>query len=181
MGEARPAQDLSPPSALVLMGPSGSGKSTLARALSARLGWGLVEGDDHHPAANLRKMKAGKPLTEADRLPLLNGVGRTIAAAAGPVVVACSALRREHRECLQSHAGDILFVWIDVGCDELKRRMERRSNHFMPASLLVDQLETFDPPTPPERFIRIDGNLPTAEQVSAIERHLASLHQGSTG
>ncbi|WP_296722251.1 gluconokinase, GntK/IdnK-type [Erythrobacter sp.] len=172
MQEAPTRDDTLPVSALVIMGPSGSGKSTLARALSARLGWGMIEGDDHHPASNRAKMNAGEPLTEADRRPFLESIGRTIAAATGPVVVACSALRRAHRELLQAFADGILFVWVDVEGDELKRRMERRRDHFMPPSLLADQIGTFDPPTPPEPFIRIDGNLPIAKQVAAIEQHL---------
>jgi gluconokinase len=169
MQEAPPRDDTLPAAALVTMGPSRSGKSTLAHALSARLGWGLIEGDDHHPVSNLRKMNAGEPLTEGDRRPFLESIGRTIARATGPVVVACSALRRTHRELLQSYAADILFVWVDVEGDELKRRIERRRDHFMPPSLLADQIGIFDPPTPPEPFIRIDGNLPTAKQVAVIE------------
>ena len=180
MGEAYPVRGL-PPSALVIMGPSGSGKSTLARALAARLDWGFVEGDEHHPANNLRKMRAGEPLDEADRLPFLEGVGRAIAAAVGPVVVACSALRREHRMLLQSYAADILFVWVEVSHDELERRVQSRRDHFMPAALLADQLENFDPPAPDERFIRISGSLPTAEQVSAVEEHITSLNHDSLG
>lgn len=181
MQEAPPRDDTLPVAALVIMGPSGSGKSTLARTLSARLGWGLIEGDDHHPVSNLRKMNAGEPLTEADRRPFLESIGRTIAAATGPVVVACSALRRTHRELLQSYADGILFVWVDVEDDELKRRMERRRDHFMPPSLLADQIGTFDPPTPPEPFIRINGNLPTAKQAAVIEQHLARCSRARPG
>jgi len=53
------------------MGPSGSGKTTLAKMLAQALNWNFVEGDDLHPAENLRKMAAGKPLTDEDRLPFV--------------------------------------------------------------------------------------------------------------
>lgn len=174
MGEALSEH---PPShsVIVLIGPSGSGKSTLARALAAHLGWNFVEGDEHHSPGNLQKLSAGVPLSGADRKPFLDSIGRTVAASEEPVIVSCSALQRGHREQLRSFAEDILFVWADVPTDELERRMRGRPAHFMPPSLLADQLDTFEPPAPPECFIRIDGTLPTAWQVAQIEQHLATL------
>lgn len=154
------------------MGPSGAGKSTLARALAERTGLAFVEGDEHHPPDNLRKMAAGEPLSEADRLPFLDSIGRAISRADRPVVVSCSALRRAHRERLRAYAEAILFVWIDVPEDELERRIRSRSGHFMPPSLLADQLATFEPPAPPERFVRLDGRLPLAAQLEELEQHL---------
>ncbi|HJU26531.1 MAG TPA: gluconokinase, partial [Rhodanobacteraceae bacterium] len=56
---------------LVVMGVSGSGKTTVGRALAARLGWIYREGDDFHPPANVAKMRAGRPLDDADRAPWL--------------------------------------------------------------------------------------------------------------
>ena len=154
------------------MGPSGSGKSTLARALAARTGLAFVEGDEHHPFGNLCKMAAGRPLSNADRVPFLDSIGRAIAKADTPVVVSCSALRRAHRDRLRSYAGPILFVWIDVPEDELERRIRSRRGHFMPPSLLADQLANFEPPASPENFVRLKGNLPTAAQIEVIERRL---------
>ena len=49
---------------ILLMGVSGSGKTTLGRRLAARLGCPLLEGDDFHSPANIKKMSAGKPLTD---------------------------------------------------------------------------------------------------------------------
>jgi gluconokinase/shikimate kinase len=59
------------PSVLILMGVSGCGKSTVAAILASRLGWPFEEGDALHPQANIEKMAAGRPLTDADRLPWL--------------------------------------------------------------------------------------------------------------
>ena len=92
-----------PPLALVVMGVSGSGKSTVAAALAQRLGAALVDGDDLHPAANVEKMRAGHPLTDEDRWPWLDDVGRWLAAHAQSPggVTACSALRRSYRDRLR--------------------------------------------------------------------------------
>jgi carbohydrate kinase (thermoresistant glucokinase family) len=89
-----------------------------------------------------------------------------------PTVIACSALRRHHRDHLRAYQSDILFVWVDVGRAELERRVANRPGHFMPPSLLADQLANFEPPAAPERFVRIDGTLPKQAQVDAIEQHL---------
>ena len=56
------------------MGLSGVGQSTIAQELAARLGWPFEEGDMLHPAANIAKMQAGIPLTDADRQPWLERV-----------------------------------------------------------------------------------------------------------
>lgn len=162
---------------IVVMGPSGSGKSTLAQALAAHLDCRFLEGDDFHPAGNLRKLASGVPLDEADRRPFLDSIGRAIARSQEPVVVSCSALRRAHRERLRSFAEDILFVWVDVPEGELECRTRRRGGHFMAPSLLADQLETFEPPAQTECAVRIDGQLPTTEQVGEIDRHLTRLSQ----
>lgn len=158
--------------AIVFIGPSGSGKSTLARALATRTGFAFVEGDEHHPPDNLSKMAAGRPLSDADRQPFLDSIGREIAQADTPVVVSCSALRRAHRERLRTYAEAILFVWIDVSKDELEQRIRSRRDHFMPPSLLADQLANFEPPASPEQFVRLEGQLSPAAQREVIERHL---------
>ena len=41
--------------------------------LEDRLGWPTLEGDALHPPANVAKMAAGEPLTDADREPWLAG------------------------------------------------------------------------------------------------------------
>lgn len=157
---------------IVVIGPSACGKSTLARALAEELGWKFVEGDDHHSAENRAKMAAGVSLDDADREPFLDSIGRQLAGCRGGVVASCSALRRAYRDRLREYCENILFVWIDVDRDELARRLRMRSDHFMPSSLLQSQLASFEPPSAGERFVKVDGALPTHSQVNAIRQWL---------
>ncbi|KAI0744088.1 P-loop containing nucleoside triphosphate hydrolase protein [Daedaleopsis nitida] len=103
---------------IIVMGVAGTGKTTLARALEARLRLPYIEGDALHPAANVAKMSAGTPLTDADREPWLELIRTTaehMCAAQqhdgdeprGPrprrpgVLATCSALRGYYRDILR--------------------------------------------------------------------------------
>ena len=61
---------------IVVMGVAGCGKSTVVEAIKEQLGYTLAEGDDFHPQANVDKMSAGIPLTDADRWPWLDVINR---------------------------------------------------------------------------------------------------------
>ena len=82
-----------PPMVLVLMGVSGSGKSTVALELHRVLGWPVQEGDDLHPPSNVEKMRSGRPLDDADRMPWLQAVAAWIderLSAHEPGIITCS-------------------------------------------------------------------------------------------
>ncbi len=144
--------------ALVVMGPSGNGKSTLGQAIAERLGWRFIEGDDHHPPANIAKMSRGEALTDADREPFLDSIGKALAQ--GDSVASCSALKRAYRDRLTRMAKrPILFVLPQVGQAELQRRMEDRPGHFMPASMLRSQIDTLELPAEDEACLSLDGTL----------------------
>ena len=55
------------PNAIVVMGVSGCGKSSVGEACAQALGWMLHEGDAYHAPQSIAKMRAGVPLTDADR------------------------------------------------------------------------------------------------------------------
>ncbi|MCC5024000.1 MAG: gluconokinase [Candidatus Synoicihabitans palmerolidicus] len=57
------------PLALIVMGVCGTGKSTIGEKLAHDLGWTYADADDFHPPANVAIMRAGTPLTDADRAP----------------------------------------------------------------------------------------------------------------
>jgi carbohydrate kinase (thermoresistant glucokinase family) len=141
---------------VVVMGVSGSGKSTIATLLASRLGWDFAEGDDFHPQANVRKMAAGQPLTDADRQPWLQAVAGWIEdelRRGRSGVITCSALKRSYRDRLRRPG--VRFAYLEVSRAELERRLRARPGHFMPASLLDSQLETLQPPDPHEQAITV--------------------------
>src|SRR5690606_9217253 len=78
---------------IVVMCVRGSGKTTVGSALAAAVGGRFADADDFHPAANIEKMRAGRSLTEADRLPWLDALRSAIdgwLAETGVTVLACS-------------------------------------------------------------------------------------------
>src|SRR5579875_1233763 len=147
------------------MGVSGSGKTTVGRALAAELRVPFVDGDDLHPAANVRRMAAGTPLTDADRGPWLAAVGEVLAGA-DSIVVACSALRRTYRDRIRSAAPDAVFMQLDAGTGELDSRLQARRHHYMPASLLPSQLAALEPLQPDEAGVIVDASGSPAEVIA---------------
>jgi gluconokinase len=149
---------------IVVAGPAGAGKSAVAGELARRLGWPMADGDDFHPPSSVAKMRSGQPLTDDDRLPWLAAIGRWIdghLAADQPSIVACSALRRRHREILRDGRDGVWFACLEVRPEELERRVGRRPGHFMPASLVADQLRVLEPlgPDEPGIVVKADGSL----------------------
>jgi gluconokinase len=142
---------------IVLMGVSGSGKSTVGKVLAEKLGWPFVEGDDYHPAANVAKMRAGTPLTDADRKPWLAALRDRMdeALARGEsVVLACSALKHAYQDYLERHdPARIHYVYLEGSEEVIRERLEARKGHFMNPGLLHSQFEALEPPTD---AVRID-------------------------
>lgn len=154
---------------VVVMGVSGSGKSTVGRLLAERLGVAFAEGDDFHPPANVAKMAAGHPLTDADRWPWL----RTLAAwitehSAHGGVVTCSALRHSYRDLLRSAADNAWFLHLAGDRDVIATRLATRSAHFMPPALLDSQLATLEPLDADEPGLTVDIGTATPEEIVEI-------------
>lgn len=157
---------------IVVMGVSGSGKTTVGRLLAADLGWTFYEGDDAHPADNLRKMAAGTPLTDADRLPWLRELRRLIEsclAAREDAVLACSALKESYREILAGGLDGVCFVHLTGDPVLIAERLEHRQGHFMKAGMLASQLAVIEPP---EDGISVEVEGSPEEIVAEIRRRL---------
>ncbi|MEI2298662.1 gluconokinase [Ensifer sp. MJa1] len=160
--------------AIVVMGVSGTGKTSVGEAIADACGYRFVEGDALHPAENILKMSAGIPLADADRWPWLEEIGRQLASSDAPLVVSCSALKRSYRDLLRKSAGKpVAFVYLHGDRDVLVGRMQRRSGHFMPASLLDTQLATLEDPAGEPLTVAVDVAPPSQVVIRAALAALA--------
>ncbi len=150
------------PVPVVVMGVSGSGKSTVGRHIAAVGGREFIDADDLHPIENRRKMAAGVPLTDDDRLPWLEAVIDALSAGERPVL-ACSALKRVYRDRLRAGVRDLAFVYLSGDPETIGSRLQGRSHEFMPDSLMSTQFETLEPPVDEPRVLELDVRLPIAE------------------
>jgi gluconokinase len=178
--EAR-GQDGRPTTTVVVMGVSGSGKTTVAHELVRRLGCDFAEGDDFHPAENVAKMRAGQPLDDEDRWPWLRRLAAWIGeheAAGRDAVVTCSALKRSYRDLLCDGHPSVWFAHVVADPELLRERLQARTGHYMPASLLDSQLATLEPLGDDEPGVQVPGQGPPGEVtdalLAALARHRAS-------
>ena len=168
------------PLVLVVMGVSGSGKSTIAQGMDDALHWPFQEGDALHPAGNVAKMRAGTPLTDADRAPWLHAIRAWIddrVAAGEHGLVTCSALKRAYRDLLVGDRGNVRLLYLQADPALLRQRLERRTGHFMPSSLLDSQLSTLEEPQEDERPLIVAVHGSVAETVADAVRAVRSAGQ----
>ncbi|QHO71018.1 hypothetical protein BHD05_06290 [Marisediminicola antarctica] len=159
------------------MGVAGCGKSTVGRDIALALGRAFIDADDLHPVANKAKMAAGQPLDDDERWPWLDLVGEALARRdenGVPPVVACSALKRLHRDRLRTKAADTVFVLLDGSRELLRSRIGPRVHEFMPAALLDSQLATLEALETDEAGVLVDIAPPprevTANALAGIRR-----------
>ena len=155
---------------IVVMGVSGCGKTSVGKALAGRLGADFLDGDDLHPSANIKKMSAGEPLTDADRVPWLQAIGEKFAEARSSgngLVVACSALKRAYREQIAQYA-QLTFIHPQASRLVLLERLSKRTGHFMPVSLLDSQLDALESLQSDERGVELDARLTIEQQVIQV-------------
>jgi gluconokinase len=157
---------------IVLMGVSGSGKTTVGLELARALGWEFRDGDDEHSAANREKMRAGIPLTEADRLPWLEklaGLIRGWREEGRNVILACSALTQKSREILGVGSPGVVLVYLRGSEALIRMRLERRKGHYFPAALVDSQFATLEEP---ECAIEVSVEPPVGKIVAEVLRRL---------
>jgi gluconokinase len=131
---------------VVVMGVSATGKTSVGEQLAFELGCQFVEGDSLHPKANIDKMSKGIALADEDRWPWLQAIAELVAvrdAEGTSTVVTCSALKRSYRDVLRGVA-PTFFVHLHAPFAVLQDRMQLRSKHFMPTSLLRSQFDTLE-------------------------------------
>ena len=152
---------------LLVMGVSGSGKSTIGAKLAQALGLPFGDADDFHPPANVQKMSAGTPLTDADRWPWLDALGAWLAVQKGGGVIACSALKRAYRDRLRLAVPGLRILHLSGAAEMIAARQAARENHFMPASLMASQFATLEAPGPDEAALVLDITAPPEAIIAA--------------
>ncbi len=167
---------------VILAGVSGSGKTTVGSLLAGRLGWPFADGDSFHPAANIAKMTAGLPLTDADRWPWLAAIGAWMderAAAGGSAVVACSALKRAYRDFLRKDRPEVRIVFLAIDREAGLARLKARHGHFFAAGLLDSQLADVEVPRPAEGVLVLDSRQRPGQLAEAIMSGLGLTQAGA--
>jgi len=152
---------------VVIAGVAGSGKTTIGEQLASRLGWTFADGDSFHPAANVAKMRAGIPLTDADRAPWLAAITAWmdgIIASGQSAVLACSALKRSYREELLGVRDQAVMVFLEVSREQDMARVSHRKGHFFAEPLVASQYEALELPDPAEARVYM---VATADQPPA--------------
>jgi gluconokinase len=156
---------------VVVAGVAGSGKTTVGKLLAERLGWAFADADTFHPAANVAKMRAGVPLTDADRRPWLAAIGAWIddrVAAGQPAIVTCSALKRAYRDALLAGRDQVAMVFLVITEAQDEERVSSRSGHFFPERLVASQFAELEPPAADEPVLEIAAGRPAAQIADEI-------------
>jgi gluconokinase len=165
-----PPASSSPSLAFIIMGVSGSGKTTVGERLARELGWSFRDADDFHPPANVAKMSAGHPLTDADRAPWLAAIRTYLAACLARnenTVVTCSALKASYRHELIGDPARVKLIHLSGDFALIERRLRARKGHFMKPDMLQSQ---FDALESPKDALTLDISDPPALLVARIRR-----------
>lgn len=155
----------------VVMGVCGCGKSSVGEKLATMLNVPYLEGDAYHPATNVAKMAAGMALDDADRadwLLRLQAEIKTAAERGAGLVLSCSALKRRYRDLLRAADPALVFVHLAGSRALIAERMQARSEHYMPLSLLDSQLRDLEPLQADEKGICLDIRKDLASLVDEI-------------
>ena len=155
---------------ILVMGVAGSGKSTVGQRLGEALGWPFIDGDDHHPPANVAKMSAGIPLDDEDRWPWLWRLHELMAEAdrdGRSVVIASSALKQRYRDMLAGDLADVRVVYLRGDFDLLMERLSTRRGHFMKPQMLHSQMAALEEP---DHALVLDVARPVDDIVTEVVR-----------
>ena len=99
-------------------------------------------------------------------------------------MLACSALEKTYRnllikgrvgnEDLSTHGlerSKVLFVHLEAESSFVEARLGKRTNHFMPTSLLKTQYSTLEAPGADENHLTVDASQPLHQVVDSILTH----------
>ncbi|EME50106.1 hypothetical protein DOTSEDRAFT_68843 [Dothistroma septosporum NZE10] len=164
----------------VITGPAGCGKTSVAEFLSQTQNLPYLEGDTFHTPANVQKMAAGQPLTDADRwdwlVTLREEALKTLSAPGTPgVIVTCSALKRKYRDVMRIasyHHSEVKVHFIFLRASEavLMDRVKARQNHYMKDYMVHSQFESLEAPTEDESDVLAVEASGVATEVQELAR-----------
>ena len=155
----------------VFMGVSGCGKTTIASAFAKATGGHFIDGDDFHPPANVEKMRHAIPLDDSDRAGWIESLRDAIAGSDDDILcVACSALKKKHRDALRRAGGGVTFIHLHGPRELLAERLAERRGHFMPPGLLESQLADLEPP---EDALALDISAPPEVLLAELRKKFA--------
>jgi len=164
---------------IVVMGVSGSGKTTIAQGLAAAWPASFLDADDFHSPEARACMASGQPLTDEMRRPWVERIRAELqrrVEAGERVSLAFSGLRRQHRDMLRTAGLPLLFLFLHGDRGTIAARMQARSGHYMPVSLLDSQFATLEDPSG-EPDVRIIGTDAARDRV--LEQALAAIRAAS--
>lgn len=152
----------------LIMGVSGAGKTTVGEALSHQVDCPFYDADEFHPPENIEKMSQGIPLTDRDRLPWLVAIKEVIdqhQQSQTDAVITCSALKQSYRNLLQKNTQDLIWIYLKGSYQQILKRLEKRSGHYMKPRMLLSQFNALEEP---QNAIVIDINLSVSEITQTI-------------
>lgn len=156
----------------IIMGVSGVGKTTIGKLLSQKTGIPFFDGDDFHSAANIEKMRSGKPLTDEDRMEWLYQLNNMLLEQLqkNACILACSALKQSYRNILSANcANQTTFIHLKGTFEEVSEQMQLRQDHFIPVSLLQSQFDALENPVD---AIAVSIDQKPSDMVTAIHHQL---------
>jgi gluconokinase len=164
---------------IVFMGVAGCGKSSLGVAVAKSLGLRVIEGDDHHSASSLSKMRDGIALCDADRDGWLGKLSEELRASTEGLVLTCSALKKTYRDRLRMATPDLRFVYLEINREQaLARVVARAASHFFSTSLVDSQFATLEPPLGEPGVLRVDASAPLSQLQTQVT-HWIQLQEKS--
>lgn len=156
------------------MGVSGTGKTTIGKLLSQTTGIPFFDGDDFHPAENIKKMSSGEPLNDVDRKGWLESLNRLAKKQLSEgAILACSALKDKYRKTLSEEIENkLIFIYLKGSFEQIKNRLESRKGHYMSSVLLKSQFDTLEEP---KNAIDVSIQLSPEEIIIYIQSKLKEL------
>jgi len=164
---------------IIIMGVSGCGKTSISTSLAETYDFHYMEADDFHSEEAKAMMARGQALNDKMRQPWIQEIKQSLiekSSANQSTVLSFSGLRRAHREAFRNLFDTTLFLHLVAPYDVILDRMNKRTDHFMPPTLLESQFAALEPNLNETDIVDLDARLSITqliEQASqTIDQHI---------